>query len=281
MLILASFSLLATLATSDASAGPRAPGTYVLALGDSVSFGYQSYLFDPTYGVDLSNTDAFVGYPDYFMDRLVDTSPGKKSELVNLSCPGESSDSMVSGYCSYNVDAGLPLHDGYSGAQLDAAEAFLLDNPGKVSPIFVSIGANDGNALIAACGGLDLACIGAGAPGMLANLAVNVDETLDRLTAAAPSAQIILLEYYNPYYVADPATDGIALAINDTVASVASAYSKVDTVDGYTAINGGGVATVCGYTNFCTPYVDIHPNDAGHELLSDLFWDASGFSKFE
>ena len=253
----------------------------MLALGDSVTFGFQAFLLDPRFGTDLSNADAFVGYPDYFMDRLNDTSPGKKTELVNFACPGETSDSMVSGYCSYNVDSGLPLHDGYDGAQLDAAVAFLEDNPGKVSPIFVSIGANDGNALIASCGGLDLACISAGAPAMLGNLAANVDETLDRLTAAAPSADIIVLEYYNPYFVADPSTDGIVLAINNTIASVASDYNQVDTVDSFTPINGGGVAGVCTYTNFCTPYVDIHTNDAGSELLSDLFWDASGFSTYE
>src|SRR5262249_32106955 len=145
-------------AASTAAAQPpkfSAPKDYVLALGDSLTFGFQQTRF--LVSVDPSNFN--TGFVDDFMRRLTATPPARDARVVNFGCPGETTSSFLAGPCGYHATFGLPLHDDYEGSQIDAAEAFLAAHRGQVGTILISIGGNDVLNLIMACGGVDLVCL--------------------------------------------------------------------------------------------------------------------------
>src|SRR5258708_26004594 len=98
------------------------PKQHYLALGDSLAFGFQP------------NGDFTHGYvPDLFQ---ILQNEGTK-DVKDLGCPGESSMTFIKGGCPAPGAPPLPY------TQLGAAMAFLQANAGKVSPVTLTIGAND------------------------------------------------------------------------------------------------------------------------------------------
>jgi hypothetical protein len=69
------------------------PKSYYLALGDSVSFGYQASKAVPGFTAEGFDT----GYVDAFADDLRRIQP--TIEVVNYGCPGESSTTFIRGGC--------------------------------------------------------------------------------------------------------------------------------------------------------------------------------------
>ncbi|HEY7419703.1 MAG TPA: hypothetical protein VH593_31270, partial [Ktedonobacteraceae bacterium] len=100
------------------------PKPIYLAVGDSLAFGYQPLL-------EFSH-----GYTDDFYSNL--QSHGTHT-YVNVSCPGESTVTMINGQCPVPVLRKYP----YIGSQLQAAVNYLHHHAGQVSPVTLDIGAND------------------------------------------------------------------------------------------------------------------------------------------
>lgn len=261
--------VLAAVPASASTSQPKfnPPKSFYLALGDSLAFGYQQYKFNANYPTE--NPSAFVtGYVDDFAAMLRGINPA--TETVNLGCPGETTASYMTGGCEYTA-FGFALHHTYSGTQMDAAIAFLKAHPGEVSPITINLGANDLNAC-----GFDQTCIARA----IATVGENMGVILSTLRASAPNSEIIVMEYYNPFAVIDPTTNGAAQSLNAVLAGdAASVRGRV--ADAFTPFNLAPAepATLCVLTLFCTSLHDIHASDAGYRVIAQQFWAASGYSR--
>src|SRR6476646_2874535 len=69
------------------------PKQYYLALGDSITYGYQTY----KQLANLPPSGYDTGYVDLFSARLREIRPNVIT--VNYSCPGESTATFVAGHC--------------------------------------------------------------------------------------------------------------------------------------------------------------------------------------
>jgi lysophospholipase L1-like esterase len=260
------------LAAAPASASsPRfdPPRSFYLALGDSLAFGYQEGKFRANYPTE--NPSAFsTGYVDDFASMLQRIDPG--IQTVNLGCPGETTASFMAGGCPYTAH-GFRLHQSYSGGQMEAAISFLNAHPHDVSPITIDLGAND----VDACH-FDQTCIAAA----IATVAENMRLILLALRANAPNAELIVMKYYNPFAVIDPATNAGAQSLNAVLASDAVEV-RGRLADAFTPFNLASAepATLCALTLFCTSLNDIHASDDGYLVIAQQFWSASGYGRLD
>lgn len=244
-----------------------------LSLGDSLGFGFQN---------TLAGTLPAVGYTGAVAQRLHDVrrALGLRPDLavVNFSCPGETTTSMIAGPCRYGLMA--PLHDDYEGSQLDAAVAYLQAHPGQVSPITVSIGANDAVPLFLRCGE-DRGCFADGLPALEEQLRENLTTILGALRAAAPRAEIVLLVPYNPYVVVAPASNAAVERLAPVLREVAAEH-EVRVADAYAAFNLERGDDLCELLLFCrTFFTDIHPTEQGYAALAATIIGGSGWSASE
>jgi lysophospholipase L1-like esterase len=260
---------LAALATA-AAAGPRPvsqpPQSYYLALGDSMTYGFQPTKAKP--GARPSDFD--TGYVDVFAARLRKLSPTIK--VVNYGCPGESTVTFTRGRCPALAD-GIKLHDAFRGAQLRAALSFLRAHPAQVSPITLTLWGNDLAPLSAK---------GKGAPGAIASFASRFNAILRQLRAAAPTAEIIVTGAWNPE--ADRFEQATPLYRRlDAAIARAAAGSRARVANMFAAFNASGnaraqKARLCALTFVCSKG-DPHPNDAGYRAMADAFMVASGYPR--
>lgn len=229
---------------------------YYMALGDSLSFGYQP------------NLDFSSGFADdIFNDlRFVDVTG-----IVNYACAGETTDTFIHGGC-----VGRFAHHGsYTGAQLTAAVDFLKKeaNRGHVSPITLEIGSNDVlpdwdqfTCTASPNADIDLAR-------MDANLTkVILPQLLDALQSRtnANNGDLHLLNYYNPYAKECPNSAPFVHTVNDHLAADAAQF-KVPVVDIYGAFGGdtGMAAHICDYTWICdSRFHDVHPTNTGYQIIA-------------
>ena len=160
------------------------PKAYYLSLGDSMGFGLQfDRLFEMldagTYTPDAFNT----GYTDVLTARMRRLRPNQQT--VNLTCPGESTTTMINGGCEYSLPEpdgpGLALHTDYEGSQLDAAVSFLRSHRRQVNPITISIGGIDAGDTFADRCNFDAACI------ERSGLRSRLDRGLDRILGTLAS----------------------------------------------------------------------------------------------
>jgi lysophospholipase L1-like esterase len=174
-LLLLSATALA-ISASAASATTPPPTTTYLALGDSISFGYTEEKFNVNYP---NEAPAFFeeGFTNFFQKDLAKTTEvGKGITLVNDSCPGESSNTLIGENeaiggktsteapgtngpgdyhpCPYHQDEGFPLHNSLGDlSQLEEALSLLKEgSPAHpVKAITLGIGSNDELAAVAQC----------------------------------------------------------------------------------------------------------------------------------
>ena len=218
-----------------------------------------------------------TGYVDVFAARLRTIAP--KIQVVNYSCPGESTKTFVEGGCSGRRDV-KGLHNSFQGAQLDAALAFLRAHPGQVSPITLTLWGNDFVEIADACKG-DLACVQARAPRAFAQLGSRLASIVKRLRTAAPDAVIILTGAWN-FIVDDLAhTDPLIRSVDATVARSAAA-GKARFARTLPVFNPQGniareKARVCTLTFICSKD-DVHPTNAGYRAIAAAVWAASGYA---
>jgi lysophospholipase L1-like esterase len=192
--------------------------------------------------------------------------------LVNYGCPGETSDTMLNGGCQWPGT----LHDSYGGApsQAAAAYAFLTAHPGAVSLISITLGSNDLLTLVRSCetNPNPTQCISDQLPHALATLGINYGRLVAHLALLAPTAKIVLFNYYNPLALTVPGSDSLAAAASDVVDQLAATF-HASAADAFTAINhdAGSPAErafLCARTWECTSFKDIHPTDLGYRALT-------------
>jgi lysophospholipase L1-like esterase len=257
------FSILAALCAALLTAAPSALAdnarVYYVALGDSVA------------GIEN-------GYPQQLTATLRHDTP--KLELVNLSCGGESTASMITGYPATPPPIPATQHYGPAcqtyphGSQLDQAVAYLNAHRPFVRLITIDIGAAD-------LPGFDV-------EKGLVQIRRNLPVILAALRAAAgPNVPIVGMNYYSPYLVAwfdDPAfahtlvdltvqfnngLEAIYQAAGSPVADVETAFSLTD----FTIQPDGlplNVERVCQWTLMCTAG-DVHPNEEGSAVIAHAF----------
>jgi lysophospholipase L1-like esterase len=238
---------------------------YYLALGDSISFGFQ-----PT----LNFTH---GYAD---DVFAGLRKDNITHLVNLACLGETSASMRNGACPYrNL-----LKQVYSGSQLDTAVGFLKEHRGEVNPVTLSIGGNDVLPNQLTCGAFPdpQAALDA----MDGRLMAPSTGILPRLAAAlevAPgerAGDLILLNYYNPYAADCPEAATFIHDLNDHLAQDATQF-RIPIVDVYNAFGGDTdtASNVCQLTWYCDKRFDhdVHPTTAGYQRIAEAVDGVLGY----
>ena len=231
------------------------PKQHYLALGDSLAFGYQP------------NHDFTHGYvPDLFQTLQ---NEGTR-DVTNYACPGETSVTFINGGC--------PFAPPNAPAQLIAAEAFLQQNAGKVSPVTLDIGANDvlgPNIDPSTCAlnvngfNTDLAILdtnltGTILPALQGALSINGHVTGD----------IVMMNYYDPFQDLCPNTVPYAQTLNQHLANDVKGFGII--VDVFTAFGGPGVPnyTLCADTWMCPSsqqIPDIHPTNAGYQVIANTF----------
>ena len=252
---------LGMLVAISATAAPAATPTYYLALGDSLAAGV--------------GASSGHGYVDDVFAFEQQGMPGL--QLVNLSCSGATTDSVIhgGGGCTYDT-----------GTQLGDAEAFLTAHLGEVAFITIDIGGND----VAGCFfsiPMDAPCVAAALPGAVTNLTT----ILTGLRSAGGAVPIVGMTYYDPFLAYWLQGGAGMQAAHDSVKLVKSANralkitykkSKARVADGGKAflmskfsLKGSwlsqtvpvNVAQACLWTHMCTSN-DFHANEAGHAALA-------------
>jgi lysophospholipase L1-like esterase len=260
-----------------AGAGLRS-ARYYLALGDSLARGVQP-------GPSGARTPTRHGYPDqlYAVLRLRDP----RLRLVKLGCPGETTDTMISGrHCPYPA-----------GSQLAAAAAFLRAHRGRVELVTIDIGANDpGSCFTLPVTGPVPPCTAGPALATTVNLTRIVTGIR---SAAGRRVTIIGMSYYAPELpewrlgpagrqaarrsahgtlAYDRMLDRVFASAGDRVADVAGAFATADFAGQARLPRLGrlpvSVAAVCRWTWVCAPPPrgpDKHPNIAGYAAIARAF----------
>jgi hypothetical protein len=242
-----------------------------LALGDSVAFG-----FDPTV-TDPSNANNFIGYPTPAAAALKET-------LTNAACPGETSSHFIDlsgsdhGCGQWRFTYHFPLHVAYSTSQLAFTDGFLQTHP-KTLVVSIDIGANDLFVLEDACGGsstpAEIQCILAGLPTMLATLSANLDTIYGHIrNLDGYHHKLVALTYYSLNY-SDATTTYVISQVNQVVAARTLAWKGI-VADGFGAFAAastayGGDTCVAGLRIVVSSSpltCDIHPSPAGRDLLA-------------
>jgi hypothetical protein len=219
------------------------------------------------------------GYVELFATRLRRLAPNLK--VVNFGCPGESTATFVHGACPAFA-AGFRLHDTFRGPQLEAAVSFLRAHPDQVSPITVTLWGNDWFAmLLDTCRG-EVVCVRALGPATIASIGSRLRAILQRLRAAAPSAEIIVTGAWNPdpaqveqleqtYRALDASIARAAAASGDRIAEVLPVFNP----------RGDARAQrtrLCVITFICSKG-DPHPTNQGYRALADAFMTASRYPR--
>jgi lysophospholipase L1-like esterase len=248
--------LLVALVAAGAAATRAAPGSQLagpraiyLALGDSLAFGYQP------------NLDITHGYADLLFPRL---QPFGTRQVVNLACPGETTATMLAGGCR------VPFlrKTRYGGSQLEQAQAVIRANRGRVSPVTLTVGAND-----------VLTDLGPRCEEHLEAFAAHLDQmeaNLDRIVRALVEAldgegDLFVTTYYNPFERVCPGTDRYLQELNARIAAVARRYGAhvVEVGDAF-------VGRTCDLTWMCSRYRDIHATTAGYQVIAERILAAAG-----
>jgi lysophospholipase L1-like esterase len=276
------------LAAPGSALAKRAPAPrYYLALGDSLSTGFQ-----PDQNGNGANTD--LGYTNDLLATEARRIHGLR--LVDVGCPGETTGSLLTG--RGNTTNARKFHcDRKGGSQLKAALAFLKAHhrAGEVPLLTIDIGAND----VDGCASVPTSELGACVTAGENAIKTNTPKILDALRRAAPrGTALVAMNLYDPvlayYFSADPTKKGLAEAstaflrgVNDDIqnadtrsgfktADVAAAFHSYDA----TTVSWQGqqiprnVAYVCAWTWACTtPPVgpNIHANDNGYRVIADTF----------
>ncbi|HEX3616172.1 MAG TPA: SGNH/GDSL hydrolase family protein [Solirubrobacteraceae bacterium] len=279
MLVLAGIT-----AATVAAAGSPSDARYYVALGDSLSTGFQ-----PTLQGDGIETRS--GYVNDIYRR--ESQRTHDLELVDFGCPGDTTTSLMTGAGNYEL-AGRLHCDRDSGSQLNAALAFLRehDRPGQVPLVTIDIGINDLNRCSALAD--PGACLQAGE----SSISENLPRVLHALREAAPAgtkfAAMTLYDTYLGKLSIHGATSAAAKAFlhayrqaNTTIvtddraagfrtADVADAFHTYDTapVDRRGTRIPDNVARTCLLTWSCSPPPinhNIHPDDRGYRVIAREF----------
>jgi lysophospholipase L1-like esterase len=259
---------------------PVVPGSRYLALGDSVTFGYQEPQVVPT--PDYADAASFANYPDLLGSEL-------HLNVANLACPGETTGSLINASALSNGCENtlgntatayrtlFPLHVSYSGSQLAYAVSYLRQHR-NVTLVSLMIGANDFFVCreTTSDGCTSSSELSATAAKVAANVATILSAIRDQ---AHYIRQLVIVNYYSLDY-ASAADDAETQLVNQTVDAAAQPF-HVEIADGYGEFQAGstdsgddtctaGLLTQLGAPGDC----GIHPSYAGQSLLAQTLEDA-------
>jgi lysophospholipase L1-like esterase len=259
--------------------GSDANGTY-LALGDSVAFGYVPPQAVPA--PEYLDAHSFVGYPQYLAQQL-------DVRVSNAACPGETSASMlVAGAQSNGCENSLgspvgystlyPLHVQYQGTQMEYALQYLAAHK-HTRLITIDIGAND--AFLCQETTADQCTSPVELAGVASEIAGNLGTIFhDLRVVAGYQGPIVVLTYYSLSY-SDPATLAGSQFLDSVLTGVTLANGGI-VADGFGAFQGpslafGGDPCAAGLLiKLPDGTCNIHPSQAGHELLAAAIAKAIG-----
>ncbi len=194
---------------------------------------------------------------------------------MNMSCPGETSNTFVNGGCPYSF-----MHKYfYPGAQLSTALNFLHNHMGQVSPVTLDIGANDvlgdittSNCTVSSRFKTDLAQLDSNLTGII----------LPQLKAALTvkgkvNGDLVLMNYYDPYQNVCPNSVSIIQTFNNHLASDINGFGII--VDVFNAFGGPGTSNpnVCSYTWMCSIFKNIHATSKGYSVIASTFENGTGY----
>lgn len=268
LLALAALSGVAQAARTAPALTPATPvtaGSGYVALGDSVTFGYQEPSVVPAPDYDAAAT--FPGYPEQLQSTL-------HLKVANFACPGETSGSLINPSaptfgCEGAYRTAYPLHVHYSGSQLGAAVAYLKQHPG-VRLVSLMIGAND----LFRCQAATSDGCASELPAALAAVARNIRHILTAVRSQAHyRGQLVIVNYYALNY-AVASVSAFSRALNRTQDGAARPF-RVRIADGYgrfaqAATRFGSNPCLAGLLTQTGPYgtCGVHPSDAGQALLA-------------
>jgi lysophospholipase L1-like esterase len=255
---------------------------YYLALGDSLAYGVQVTAQGVEYGSGKGYTADLAAY-------LKQDQGDRGLKYVNLSCPGETTGTMLDGGCPWLSELGDPYT-----TQIAAATSFLRQHRHARILVTLDIGANNVDGCLSG-GSIDASCVAGG----IADAAADLPQLLAKLKAAAgPRVSFVGMNYYDPFLaewltgstgqtlaeesVALSATfngvlDAAYAAYGVPVADVSGAFKTADftdtaSLDGLTVpVN---VANICDWTYMCAPAPvgpNIHANTTGYEVMARSF----------
>jgi lysophospholipase L1-like esterase len=254
------------------------PGSTYLALGDSVTFGFEEQTVTPP--PNYHDAASFIAYPQLVGQAL-------KLKVVNAACPGETSGSLIdasapSNGCENAPKSGsayrklYPLHVKYGGSQLAFAVSYLKSHP-TVRLVSLMIGAND--AFL--CQETTSDGCKTELPSVLAKLKKNVATILSSIrTKAHYAGQIVINNYYALNY-GIPAIAAESKLLNTAVDSAAKPF-KVRFGDGFgvlgvAAAHSGGDSCKAGLlTQLSGGACGVHPSVAGQTLLAQAVENVLG-----
>ncbi len=255
---------------------PRTPvtrGSGYVALGDSVTFGYQEAGVQPT--PNYHDASSFVAYPEQLGAAL-----GLK--VTNLACPGETSESLINEKdtlaCENGYRKDFPLHVKYSGSQLNYAVSFLRAHPG-VRLVSLMIGANDD--FLCEETSKDGCSSAAELKALAAEIFKHVTQTLSAIrNKAGYSGQLAIVNYYSLNY-ASPLSNSLSLLLNRTLDSAAKPF-HTEVADGYGIFQTASVrfanqpclAGLITQLNGQVGNCGIHPTYTGQALLAQALLKA-------
>jgi lysophospholipase L1-like esterase len=250
-------------------------GSSYLALGDSVTFGYEESQVVPA--PNYQDASSFIGYPEQFGAEL-------HVRVVNAACPGETSASLIdataqSNGCENSPGGGnvgyrtlFPLHVSYSGSQLDFAVGYLRTHH-DVRLVSLMIGAND--FFVCQETTADHCTSATELAATVASVSKNVAMILSAIRYRAHyGGQIAIVNYYSLDY--SSAADNASSALLNQTQDNAAAPFHVEIADGFgelqaAALHSGGSTCNAGLltqlVGASTP-CGIHPSYAGQTLLA-------------
>jgi lysophospholipase L1-like esterase len=249
---------------------PITKGSTYLALGDSVTFGYEESGVVPT--PNYQDAASLVGYPEILGSEL-------HLKVVNAACPDETSSSLVnntaqSNGCENTPGKGnvgyrtlYPLHVSYSGSQLAFAVSYLKKHP-NVRLVSLMIGAND-FFLCQETTADDCTSFSEEA-GVAGTVSKNVETILSEIRKKAHyNGQLAIINYYSPLQ----SLNALLPLLNQAVDGVAKPF-HVEVADGFGAFEtaaahaGENVCTAGLLTQLSNGTCGIHPSYAGQSLLT-------------
>ncbi len=255
-------------------------GSGYLALGDSVTFGYEEQQVVPA--PNYPDASSFVAYPELLGKELHLT-------VANAACSGETSSSLIdttapSNGCENSPGGGpayrsnFPLHVSYSGSQLAYAVSYLKKHK-NVRLVSLMIGAND--FFVCQETTTDHCASFTEQAGVIGTVEKNVATILTAIRKQAKyNGQIVIVNYYALNY-ADQAAAAQSQLLNSSIDNAAKPF-HVETADGFGqfqvgAAHSGGNSCTAGLltqlTNAPTP-CGIHPSYAGQSLLAQAVANA-------
>jgi len=267
-LLLTACATLMIAATASAKPAPKVTsGSRYLALGDSVTFGYQEPTVVPTPNYHVASN--FLGYPELLGAEL-------HLKVANAACPGETSSSLINTSaqslgCENAYRKSFPLHVSYKGSQLAYAVSYLRRYH-NVRLVSLMIGAND--VFICEAETKDGCASPSEQAPVFAKIVANTRQILSAIRNKAHyRGQLVLANYYSLNYTSAFITNG-SIGLNKALDSSAKRFHAA-IANGFAEFQAGalhsgsntctaGLLTMLGKPGDC----GVHPSYAGQSLLA-------------